>query len=291
MAVVSVTTSGLVTTPPKSLRMNDLMSSSRIVARADDEPDDPCGEQRAGRGRYAEEPDSRSQHRLGCRVNRPIVAPSAGHSHKSCCGTATLGAAPAALGRRRNVADKGPRTGTRILHVDRDRGRSAATCSVGSHVVVVGGVAISKSTVGGLWRPGWCGSSAAATTISRPGRASPDGRWPSSPGWRPFIAGEMTHLLTAAARRELSVVAVAAGVADDPDGRSALADQFVVWLRGPGRRVADRLGPGKAVTGDWTPPATPRPRTWSQQVVETMVSGFRRSRMPVARHSGPVRCV
>jgi hypothetical protein len=102
--------------------MNDLMSSSRIVAKADDEPDDPCGEQRAGRGRYAEEPDSRSQHCLGCRVNRPIVAPSAGHSHKSCCGTATLGVAPAGLGRRRNVADNGPRTGTLILHVDRDRG-------------------------------------------------------------------------------------------------------------------------------------------------------------------------
>jgi shikimate kinase len=109
------------------------------------------------------------------------------------------------------------------------------------HVVVVGSMAVGKSTVG----------RALAARLGRPFRDSDDdlvatrgvtGRdLAEREGVEALHRWEAGHLLTALEGSQPAVVAAAASVVDDAASLAALRKPFVVWLRAPAVVLARRL--------------------------------------------------
>lgn len=112
------------------------------------------------------------------------------------------------------------------------------------HLVLVGPMAVGKSTVG----------RAVARRLGRPLRDSDDdlmaerGVTGAQVAVRDGVGAlhrwEAAHLRRALASEQPAVIAAAASVVDDPECRAALGDAFVVWLRAPGDVLVDRLGHG-----------------------------------------------
>ena len=111
----------------------------------------------------------------------------------------------------------------------------------GSHIVIVGAMAVGKSTVGRLL----------AARLHRPFRDSDDdlaatrgvtGReLTEREGVEALHRWEAEHLLRTLGDPQPMVVAAAASVVDDAACRAALRGQFVVWLRAPAPVLARRL--------------------------------------------------
>ena len=113
-----------------------------------------------------------------------------------------------------------------------------------SHVVVVGSMAVGKSTVGRalaarLGRPFRDSDADLAATRGLTGRALAERE-----GVDALHRWEAQHLLAALAGREPAVVAAAASVVDDAACLAALRDPFVVWLRAPASTLAQRMAGG-----------------------------------------------
>jgi shikimate kinase len=112
------------------------------------------------------------------------------------------------------------------------------------HVVVVGSMAVGKSTVG----------RALAARLGRPFRDSDDdleatrgltGReLAEREGVDALHRWEAEHLRAALARTPPAVVAAAASVVDDEACLAALREPFVVWLRAPAAVLARRIANG-----------------------------------------------
>jgi shikimate kinase len=112
------------------------------------------------------------------------------------------------------------------------------------HVVVVGSMAVGKSTVG----------RALAARLGRPFRDSDDdleatrgltGRALAERGGVEALhRWEAEHLRTALAATPPAVVAAAASVVDDEASLVALREPFVVWLRAPAAVLARRIADG-----------------------------------------------
>jgi shikimate kinase len=112
------------------------------------------------------------------------------------------------------------------------------------HVVVVGSMAVGKSTVG----------RALAARLGRPFRDSDDDLEATRGLTGRALAGregvealhrwEAEHLLTALAETRPAVVAAAASVVDNPACLAALQEPFVVWLRAPAAVLAQRMADG-----------------------------------------------
>ncbi|HEX6237089.1 MAG TPA: shikimate kinase [Acidimicrobiales bacterium] len=110
------------------------------------------------------------------------------------------------------------------------------------HVVLVGPMAVGKSTVGHLL----------AERLGRPLRDSDEdllaerGVTGAEVAVREGVDAlhrwEASHLLRALAGDRPAVIAAAASVVDDPACRAALRAAFVVWLRAPVELLVDRLG-------------------------------------------------
>ena len=110
-----------------------------------------------------------------------------------------------------------------------------------SHVVVVGPMAVGKSTVGRalaarLGRPFRDSDDDLAATRGLTGRALAERE-----GVDALHRWEAGHLLNALAGTQPVVVAAAASVVDDPAGLAALREPFVVWLRAPADVLARRM--------------------------------------------------
>jgi shikimate kinase len=113
------------------------------------------------------------------------------------------------------------------------------------HVVVVGSMAVGKSTVG----------RALAARLDRPFRDSDDdleakrgltGRaLAEREGVDALHRWEAEHLLAALAETPPAVVSVAASVVDDAACLAALREPFVVWLRAPAAVLAQRMADGE----------------------------------------------
>jgi shikimate kinase len=113
-----------------------------------------------------------------------------------------------------------------------------------SHVVVVGSMAVGKSTVGRalaarLGRPFRDSDADLAATRGLTGRALAERE-----GVDALHRWEAHHLLAALAGSEPAVVAAAASVVDDAACLAALHDPFVVWLRAPAAVLAGRVAGG-----------------------------------------------
>jgi shikimate kinase len=112
------------------------------------------------------------------------------------------------------------------------------------HVVVVGSMAVGKSTVG----------RALAARLGRPFRDSDDdleatrgltGRaLAEREGVDALHRWEAEHLLAALAGKQPSVIAAAASVVDDGACLAALREPFVVWLRATAAVLAQRMVDG-----------------------------------------------
>jgi shikimate kinase len=112
------------------------------------------------------------------------------------------------------------------------------------HIVVVGSMAVGKSTVG----------RALAARLGRPFRDSDDdleakrgltGRaLAEREGVDALHRWEAEHLLAALAGTQPAVVAAAASVVDDAACLAALREPFVVWLRAPAAVLAQRMVDG-----------------------------------------------
>ncbi|HKX71948.1 MAG TPA: shikimate kinase [Acidimicrobiales bacterium] len=110
-----------------------------------------------------------------------------------------------------------------------------------SHVVLVGGMAVGKTTVGRR----------VAVRLGRPlrdsdidlevGRGTSGRELAERDGTAALHRWESDHLLGALASPEPVVVAAAASVVDDDRCLRALAAPFVAWLRAPPRTVVARL--------------------------------------------------
>src|ERR687891_2140376 len=113
----------------------------------------------------------------------------------------------------------------------------------GSHIVIVGAMAVGKSTVGRLL----------AARLHRPFRDSDDdlaatrgvtGReLAEREGVEALHRWEAEHLLRTLGDPQPMVVAAAASVVDDAACLAALRGQFVVWLRAPAPVLARRRAP------------------------------------------------
>jgi shikimate kinase len=112
------------------------------------------------------------------------------------------------------------------------------------HVVVVGSMAVGKSTVG----------RALAARLGRPFRDSDEdleatrgvtGReLAQHEGVDALHRWEARHLRAALAATGPAVVAAAASVVDDDASLTALREPFVVWLRAPAAVLAERIADG-----------------------------------------------
>lgn len=112
------------------------------------------------------------------------------------------------------------------------------------HVVVVGSMAVGKSTVG----------RALAARLGRPFRDSDEdlgaargvtGReLARREGVDALHRWEAKHLQAALAGTQPAVVAAAASVVDDDASLAALREPFVVWLRAPAAVLAQRIADG-----------------------------------------------
>ena len=112
------------------------------------------------------------------------------------------------------------------------------------HVVVVGSMAVGKSTVG----------RALAARLGRPFRDSDDdleatrgltGRaLVEREGVDALHRWEAEHLLAALAGNRPAVIAAAASVVDEAAGLAALREPFVIWLRAPAAVLAQRVADG-----------------------------------------------
>jgi shikimate kinase len=110
-----------------------------------------------------------------------------------------------------------------------------------SDVVVVGSMAVGKTTVGRalaarLRRPFRDSDADLAATRGLTGRALAERE-----GVDALHRWEAQHLLAALAGSEPAVVAAAASVVDDAACLAALRDAFVVWLRAPSAVLAQRM--------------------------------------------------
>lgn len=110
-----------------------------------------------------------------------------------------------------------------------------------AHVVVVGPMAVGKSTVGRelaarLGRPFRDSDDDLAATRGLTGRALAE-----RDGVKALHHWEAEHLLAALAEPQPVVVAAAASVVDDAACRAALREPFVVWLRAPATVLARRM--------------------------------------------------
>lgn len=143
------------------------------------------------------------------------------------------------------------------------------------HVVLVGPMAVGKSTVGRLL----------AERLGRPLRDSDDDLYAERGVTGAEVAEregvdalhhwEASHLLRALAGDRPAVIAAAASVVDDPACRAALGTAFVVWLRAPVEQLVDRLGDddhrrrlGEVSAGDLVRARAPRYAAVADAVVD-----------------------
>jgi shikimate kinase len=109
------------------------------------------------------------------------------------------------------------------------------------HVVVVGPMAVGKSTVARRLaaRLGWPMRDSDEDLQAERGFSGRE--FAATAGVDALHRWECSHLGRSVAAETPSVIAAAASVVDDPLCREALADQFVVWLRAPAAVRAVRM--------------------------------------------------